>query len=57
MPPEMQFKKTYILPAIAILLVGAVLGVQLESALTDKDTFSQLRKLEKAFMIINRQYV
>jgi carboxyl-terminal processing protease len=57
MLPEMQFKKTYILPAVAILLVGAILGVQLESALSDRDTFSQLRKLEKAFVIINRQYV
>ena len=53
----MQFKKTYILPAIAILLVGAILGVQLGSALSDEETYSQLRKLEKAFIIINRQYV
>lgn len=53
----MRFKKTYILPAVAILLLGAVLGIQLESALSDKDTYSQLRKLEKAFVIINRQYV
>jgi len=53
----MRLKKTYILPAIAILLLGAVLGVQLESALSDEDTYSQLRKLEKAFVIINRQYV
>lgn len=52
-----HFKKTYILPAIAILLLGAVLGVQLESALSDEDTYSQLRKLQKAFVIINRQYV
>lgn len=51
------FKKFYILPAIAILLLGAVLGVQIESALSDEDTYSQLRKLEKAFVIINRQYV
>lgn len=58
MPPEMQFKKTYILPAVAILMLGAVLGVQLESAFfSDEDTYSQLRKLEKAFVIINRQYV
>lgn len=53
----MQFKKSYILPAIALLLLGTVLGVQLESSMSNDDTYEQLSKLEKAFVIINRQYV
>ena len=53
----MQIRKTYILPAVALLLLGTVLGVQLESSWSDDDTYEQLSKLEKAFVIINRQYV
>lgn len=55
-PVMMRFKK-FALPAIALLLLGAVLGVQLDSMMSDDDAYSQLRKLEKAFVIINRQYV
>jgi carboxyl-terminal processing protease len=49
--------RTYILPAIALLLVGALLGVKLEATLTSDDTFEHLRKLEDAFVIINQRYV
>ena len=49
--------KQYFLPAVALLLLGAVLGVQLDSMTSDEDTYTQLRKLEKAFVIINRKYV
>jgi len=52
-----RFNRYYILPALALLMLGAVLGVQLDSYLSDGDTFQQLKKLEKAFVIINRQYV
>lgn len=52
----MRYKK-FFLPAIALLLLGAILGVQLDSMMSDEDAYSQLRKLEKAFVIINRKYV
>ena len=52
----MRFKK-FFLPAIALLMLGAVLGVQLETMMSDDDTYSQLQKLQKAFVIINRKYV
>ena len=50
-------KKLYILPAILLFVVGTVLGVQLESAMSDTDTTEQLRKLQDAFLIINKRYV
>jgi carboxyl-terminal processing protease len=49
--------KQYFLPAVALLLLGAILGVQIDSMTSDEDTYTQLRKLEKAFVIINRKYV
>lgn len=52
-----RFNRYYILPAFALLLLGAVLGVQLDSYLSDGDTIQQLKKLERAFVIIDRQYV
>ena len=52
-----RFNRYYILPALALLMLGAVLGVQLDSYFSNGDTFQQLKKLEKAFVIINRQYV
>lgn len=52
-----HINKYYILPAIALVLLGTVLGLQLDSYLTDGDTIQQLKKLEKAFVIINRKYV
>ncbi len=52
-----RFNKFYILPAVALLLLGTVLGVQIDSYVSDGDAFKQLKKLERAFVIINRQYV
>jgi len=52
-----RFNKYYILPAIALLLLGTVLGVQLDTYVSDGDAFKQLKKLERAFVLINRQYV
>lgn len=48
--------KYYILPAVALLILGAILGMTLESSLKD-DTLINLRKLEDAFVIINKRYV
>ena len=52
-----RFNRYYILPAIALVLLGAVLGVQLDTYLSSDDTVKQLKKLQRAFVIINRQYV
>ncbi len=49
--------KLYILPTLFLLVLGAVLGVQVESAVSGTDTFKQLQKLEDAFVLIHRQYV
>jgi carboxyl-terminal processing protease len=53
----MRTRSLYILPAVAVLLVGTLLGMKLESSLSGNDTFEQLRKLKDAFIIINQQYV
>lgn len=53
----MRSRSLFVLPAIAVLLVGALLGMKLESSLSGADTFDQLRKLKDAFVIINQQYV
>lgn len=52
-----RIHRYYILPAIALVLLGAVMGVSLNSYVSDGDAFEQLKKLERAFVIINRQYV
>lgn len=52
-----QYKARYILPALALLLLGTVLGMKLEASLSDSDTYDQLQKLENAFVIINQRYV
>ena len=49
--------KIYFLPAILLLVVGTVLGMRLESASSSDNTLEQLKKLEHAFVTINRQYV
>ena len=52
-----RFKKIYVLPAVLLFVIGTVLGTQLDSAVSDTDTMEQLRKLEDAFLIINKRYV
>lgn len=54
---KMRSKKLYILPGTAVLIVGLLLGMKLESTILGDDTFTQLRKLEEAFVIINQRYV
>lgn len=53
----MRTRSLYILPAAVVLLIGTLLGMQLESSRSGNDTFEQLRKLKDAFIIINQQYV
>ena len=52
-----RFKKIYLLPALLLFVGGTVLGVQLDSATSETDTMEQLRKLQDAFLIINKRYV
>ena len=52
-----HFKKIYVLPAVLLFVLGTALGVQLDSAMSDTDMMEQLRKLEDAFLIINKRYV
>jgi carboxyl-terminal processing protease len=47
----------YALPALALLLFGAVLGVQLDSYVSTDDALNQFEKLKRAFVIINSKYV
>ena len=50
-------KRFWIIPATLLLLAGLLLGVTLRSSLLGEDTLTQLRKLEDAFLLINKQYV
>jgi carboxyl-terminal processing protease len=52
-----RLNKYHVLPAIALLLFGAVLGVQFDSYVTDDDALQQFEKLKRAFAIINGRYV
>ncbi len=52
----MRSKKFYIVPGVLLLILGTLAGMTLESSLSD-DTMSNLRKLEDAFVIINKKYV
>jgi len=47
----------YLLPAIALILFGAVLGVQLDSYVSDNDVQGQFEKLKDAYVKINQYYV
>jgi len=48
--------RTKIVFGVLILAAGVLLGMQLESALSD-DTRAALKKLENAFLVINERYV
>ncbi len=50
-------KRFWIIPATLLLLAGVLLGVTIRSSLLGEDTLTQLRKLEDAFLLINKQYV
>ncbi|MEX1056064.1 MAG: S41 family peptidase, partial [Rhodothermales bacterium] len=53
----LRSKNFYILPGVALLIAGALLGMKLQATVMSDDTFSNLRKLEDAFVIINQKYV
>ncbi|MEF8796102.1 MAG: S41 family peptidase [Salinivenus sp.] len=52
-----RLSKYHILPAIALLLFGAVLGVQFDSYVSTDDALDQFEKMKRAFVIISGRYV
>jgi carboxyl-terminal processing protease len=52
-----RLSKYHILPAVALLLFGAVLGVQFDSHVSSDDALDQFEKLKRAFVIISGRYV
>lgn len=52
-----RLSKYHILPAVALIVFGAVLGVQLNTYLSDDDLGSQASKLRRALVIIDKKYV
>ena len=53
----MRLRPLHVLPAVVLVLAGILLGLRLEAHLTQEDTYLQLKKLEEAFLLINRRYV
>lgn len=51
------FSKYRLLPAVALLVFGAVLGVQLDTYLSDDNVGAQASKLKKALLVIDKKYV
>jgi len=49
--------RQYLLPALLILVIGAALGMRVEDLIGSDDTYEQLKKIEDAFMLIDRRYV
>lgn len=52
-----RLKTWYLLPAFILVVAGVVLGMNINAVVSNTDTMEQLRKLEDAFIVINRQYV
>jgi carboxyl-terminal processing protease len=52
-----RLSTSHILPAIALLLFGAVLGVQFDSYVSPDDALNQFEKMKRAFAIISGKYV
>ena len=52
-----RLSKYHILPAVLLIAIGAVLGVQLDTYLSDDDVGTQLDKMRQAFLQINQNYV
>ncbi len=52
-----RLRSAYLLPGIALVLLGTLLGTQLDAFTSDPDALQQLRKLEQSYLIINQQYV
>jgi carboxyl-terminal processing protease len=49
--------KRRLLPAVALLLIGGVLGVQLNSYVSPDDAIEQFKKMRQAFVLISGKYV
>ncbi|HKL88916.1 MAG TPA: hypothetical protein VJ884_07905, partial [Salinibacter sp.] len=52
-----RLSRYHILPAVALLLFGAVLGTQFDSYVSDDDALQQFEKIKSAFAIITGRYV
>ena len=52
-----SFLKRRLLPALALLLVGGVLGIQLNAYVSPDDAIEQFKKMRQAFVIISGKYV
>ena len=52
-----SFLKRRLLPALVLLLVGGVLGVQLNTYVSPDDAIEQFKKMRQAFVIISGKYV
>ena len=52
-----RLSKYHILPAVLLIAFGAVLGVQLNTYLSDDDLGTQLNKMKEALVTIDRRYV
>jgi carboxyl-terminal processing protease len=49
--------KRFVLPALFVFAAGTFLGARFGGIFSQPDTLEQLRKLEDAFLLIDRQYV
>ncbi|MEM1093634.1 MAG: S41 family peptidase [Bacteroidota bacterium] len=53
----MQIKKIYFFPAVLILAVGVILGMQIDAADSSDDVRQNGMKIQEAFYLISKQYV
>ncbi len=52
-----RLNKYHILPAVFLIALGAVLGVQVNTYLSDDDLGAQFSKMKQALLVIDRKYV
>ncbi|MEM6647151.1 MAG: S41 family peptidase [Bacteroidota bacterium] len=53
----MQIRKIYLVPAVLILAVGVILGMQIDLANSSDDVRQNGMKIQEAFYLISKQYV
>lgn len=53
----MKRYRKFVTPAILVLAVGVLLGVEIGAVISGDDTYESLKKLENAFLVINERYV
>jgi carboxyl-terminal processing protease len=53
----MKFKKIHLVVVTAVLAVGVLLGMQIESVVSGDNSYQQLQKLDEAFQYITKRYV